>query len=175
MTTSEFSRWAMALKTYFPRDNLLPTKEAMELWYLELRDIPFEVALAMLRKWVDTQKWPPTIAEVREACAEITGGKLPEWDDGWAEVQRAIAKHGYIDTENALASMSPTTRDAVEKIGWRAICLSENPDTMRAQFRQVYTICQTRQIQDRQITPELKEKITGLLENKKLLKGEIEK
>lgn len=163
MDKAEFSRWAMALKTYFPRENLLPTKEAMELWYIELLDIPFDVALAMLRKWVDTQKWPPTIAEVREACAEITGGKLPEWGDAWAEVQTAIAKHGYVDPDAALSSMSPITRDAVEKIGWRAICLSENPDTIRAQFRQVYQICVKRETEDRQINPELKEAIAGLL------------
>lgn len=162
MNKSEFSVWAMALKTYFPRDNLLPSKEAMELWFQELRDIPAPVATAMLRKWVDTQKWPPTIAEVRAMCAEIANGKLPEWSDGWAEVTAAIRRHGYIDQEAALASLSPATRNAVETIGWQAICLSENPDTIRAQFRQVFQICVNRQIEDRQINPELKAAIASM-------------
>lgn len=177
MTTTEFSRWAMALKTYFPRDNLLPSKEAMELWYLELRDIPFDVATAMLRKWVDTQKWPPSIAEVRSMCADLATGKVLEWSDAWNEVTRAIGKYGYIDEEGALDSMSPLTVTAVEKIGWRAICFSDNADVLRAQFRQVFQICANREIEDRQLTPELKETITALLEKGSvpMLEGEKEK
>lgn len=177
MNKKEFAIFAMALKTYFPRDNLLPTEEAMELWYRELQDIPADVATAMLRKWVDTQKWPPTIAEVRAMCAELTAGKVLEWSDAWQEVQKAIGKFGYIDEEGALDSMSPLTVAAVEKIGWRAICLSENPDTIRAQFRQVFQICANRELEDRQLTPELKEMIRNLLPENRLLKleGDIEK
>lgn len=174
MDKTEFSRWAMALKTYFPRDNLLPTKEAMELWYAELRDIPFEVALAMLRKWVDTQKWPPSISEIRAMCGEIVNGKPPDWGEAWAEVTNAIRRHGYIGREEAIASMSPLTQKAVEYIGWRDLCMSENPDTIRAQFRQVYQTVTARHIEDRQINPELQATITKLLESetKKLLPGE---
>jgi hypothetical protein len=177
MNKREFSMWAMALKTFFPRDNLLPTPEAMELWYQELKDIPYAVATAMLRKWANTQKWPPTIAEVRTMCAELSAGKLPEWGDAWQEVQKAIGKFGYIDEEGAIDSMSPLTVEAVEKIGWRAICFSENPDTIRAQFRQVFQICANREIEDRQLTPELKETIRNLLPDNKLLQleGEIKK
>lgn len=164
MDKTEFARWAMALKTYFPRDNLLPTKESMELWFAELQDIPYNVALAMLRKWVNTQKWPPSISEIRSMCAEIVNGKLPEWSDGWQEVVAAIGRHGYANQDEALAAMSPITRDAVEKIGWRNICLSENPDTIRAQFRQCFQICAARQAEDRQINPELKAAITDLLD-----------
>ena len=177
MNKKEFSYWAMALKTFFPRDNLLPTPEAMELWYQELKDLSYQVATAMLRKWANTQKWPPTIAEVRAMCAELASGKLPEWSDAWQEVTKAIGKYGYLDEEGALDSMSPLTVAAVEKIGWRAICFSENPDTIRAQFRQVFQICANREIEDRQLTPELKETIRNLLPDNQLLQleGEIKK
>lgn len=76
--------------------------------------------------------------------------------------------------EKALDSMSPTTQKAVLKIGWRGICMSENPDTIRAQFRQVYEICVNREIEDRQLPPALKdtiaqigEKIFPMLEERK--------
>lgn len=175
MNKQEFAVWAMALKTYFPRDNLLPSKEAMELWYQELRDIPQNIATAMLRKWVDTEKWPPSIAEVRKMCAEIQNGKLPDWSDAWAEVTKAVARHGYIDEKSALDSMSPLTVAAVEKIGWRAICFSDNADVLRAQFRQVYQICASRAIEDRQLTPQLKTMIAALLDENTPLLSEGEK
>jgi hypothetical protein len=130
----------------------------------------------MLRKWVETQKWPPSIAEVRTMCSEIANGKVLEWSDAWQEVIKAIAKYGCDYPEEALDSMSPITQTAVEKIGWRAICLSENPDIIRAQFRQVFQICVNREIEDRQITPQLKQMITGLIEgNRLMLEGEKEK
>jgi len=166
---AEFAVWAMALKTYFPRDNLLPSNEAMELWYQELQDIPQNVAMAMLRKWVDTQKWPPTISEIRTMCKEISEGELPQWADAWQEVVRAIGRYGYMSEEEALDSMSPATQDAVLKIGWRAICMSENPDIIRAQFRQVFEICLKRKIEDRQLTPALKATIAQIADSHNLM------
>lgn len=159
MNKKEFATFAMALKTYFPRDNLLPTEESMELWYRELQDTQFETATAMLRKWVDTQKWPPSIAEIRSMCSEIIHGKLPDWGEAWREVEKAIGRYGYMREEQALNSMSPVTQQAVQKIGWRGICMSENPDIIRAQFRQVFDICVKREIEDRQLPPALKETI----------------
>ena len=174
MTKKEFAVFAMALKTYFPRDNLLPTEEAMELWYRELQDIPADVATAMLRKWVDTEKWPPSIAEIRSMCGEIAHGKLPDWGEAWREVTKAISRYGYMQKEAAYASMSPVTQKAVDRIGWYDINMSENPDTIRAQFRQVYEICVNREIEDRQLPPALKdtiaqigEKIFPMLEERK--------
>lgn len=162
MTKKEFAVFAMALKTYFPRDNLLPTEEAMELWYRELQDISFDVCTAMLRKWVGTQKWPPSIAEIRSMCAEIAHGKLPDWGEAWREVEKAIGRYGYMAEEKALDSMSPTTQEAVLKIGWRGICMSENPDTIRAQFRQVYETCASRESEERQLLPALKDMIAQI-------------
>ena len=174
MTKKEFAMFAMALKTYFPRDNLLPTEESMELWYRELQDIQFETATAMLRKWVDTQNWPPTIAEIRSMCSEIIHGKLPDWGEAWKEVTRAISRYGYLQKEQAYASMSPITQRAVDLIGWYDLNMSENPDIIRAQFRQVFEICVKREVEDRQLPPALKEtiamigeKIAPMLEERK--------
>ena len=33
MTKKEFAIFAAALKTYYPREQLLPNSEAMELWF----------------------------------------------------------------------------------------------------------------------------------------------
>ena len=43
MNREEFATWTMALKTYYPRENLLPNNQAMELWYKQLQDIPYDV------------------------------------------------------------------------------------------------------------------------------------
>lgn len=162
MKKIEFAAWVSALQTYFPRFNLLPNAEAIELWYRELGEMPFDLLSAALRKWVNTERFPPSIAELREICAEIVQGKPPEWGDGWQEVTKAIARYGIHQESKALESLSPLTRQAASRIGWRDICLSENPEALRAQFRQVYEICQKREIEDRQLPPALKEAIASV-------------
>lgn len=162
MDKGEFAAWAAALQTYFPRYNIFPNEAAMELWYRELKDVPGDLLTAALRAWVNTEKWPPSIAELRERCAEIVNGPAPDWGDAWKEVVRAIGRYGTMRPEEALADMSELTRRTVERMSWRDICLSENPDTLRAQFRQVYQTVTKREIEDRKLPQELKAAIQTL-------------
>ena len=159
MDKRAFATIAAALQTYYPRFNLLPNSEAMELWYQELGDLPSEVLTAALRKWVTTEKWPPSIAELRGLCAEMTKGPAPDWGGAWGEVQNAVRFLGYMREKEALESMSSLTRSAVERIGWRNICCSENPEALRAQFRQIYEIVAKRENESRQLPPKLQEMI----------------
>ena len=162
MNKAEFSLIAKALRTYFPRHNMLPNAEAASLWYEALKDMDYAVMSAALSKWVTTEKWPPSIAELREKCSELVNGKLPDWGEAWMEVSQAIRRYGWSRPEEAMATMSPTTRTAVDRIGWTAICTSENPEIIRAQFRQVFEICARRETEDRQIPAALKEAIAQI-------------
>ena len=163
MNTQEFSFIAAALKTYYSRFDPLPNEQAVSLWYDSLKDIPAEVLTAALKAWVVTEKWPPTIADLREKADAIVNGERPDWGIGWEEVQKAIRFYGYMQPEKAMASMSPVTREAVRRIGWQSICESENPETIRAQFRQVFEICEKHAVADRNLPPELKNIMGDLL------------
>lgn len=159
MERNEFGVWVMALQTYYERFNLLRTPQAIELWYRELNYIPADVLTAALRKWVnipDKGQFPPSIAELKTLVNEVVSGPLPDWGSGWAEVRKAIGRWGIMQREQALESMSETTRKTVERIGWDSICMSENADVIRAQFRQVYEIMARREAEDRNLSPELK-------------------
>lgn len=159
MDAHDFAAWVSALQTYYPRFNLLPNGEAIELWYTELNDIPFEVLSAALRKWVNTERWPPSIAELRALCADITQGKAPDWGEAWREMVRAVGRYGYMRESEAMASLSPLTRKAVSFIGWQDICMCDSPEILRAQFRQVYESVTRREVEDRQLPPALKDEI----------------
>lgn len=64
MDKKEFAKFAMALKTYYPKEQLLPNQQAMELWYRQIKDIPLLIAEMALQKWVATNKWSPSISEL---------------------------------------------------------------------------------------------------------------
>lgn len=141
----------MALKTYYPREQILPNNEAMQLWFRELNDIPFNVAEAALRKWVSTNKWSPSIAEIRESAANIQNGDMLDWGEAWEQVCTAIRQYGFYEPKKALDSMDPLTRKVVKQLGFRNICVSENPMAERANFRQCYEIMAKREQTRQQI------------------------
>lgn len=145
MDKKEFALFASALRTYYSKENLLPNSQAMELWFRQLMDIPYPVAEATLNKWVATNKWSPSIAEIRELAAEIQNGKLPDWGEAWEETCKAISRYGYYRPKEALASLSPLTRKTVERLGFTNLCLSENPTADRSNFRQCYEIVAKRE------------------------------
>ena len=167
MDKKEFAMFAMALKTYYPREQLLPNQQAIELWFRELQDIPAKVADAALRKWVQTNKWSPSIADIREVSASLVQPEIPDWGEGWKQVQEAIKKYGYYNSQKALASMDPLTRQCVERMGFTELCLSENAMADRANFRMNYEQELHRKKMDAQLPMKLKQLI-GTIQEKQL-------
>lgn len=162
MDKKEFGLFASALRTYYPREALLPNQQAMELWFRQLQDIPYPVAEASLNKWVATNKWSPSIAELREMAASVQHGDIPDWGDAWEVVLRCISKYGSYRESEALASMDEMTRTAVKRLGFRNICMSENITADRANFRMIYEQLAQRKQKEQQISLPLKEVIQGI-------------
>ena len=171
MDKKEFSMFAMALKTYYPKEQLLPNQQAMELWFRELQDIPFTVAEAALRKWVSTQKWSPSIAEIREMTVNVQYGEIPDWGEGWEQVMYAIRRYGIYRPKEALDSLDPLTRQCVERLGFRELCMSENITADRANFRMCYETLAKRQQTDQQLALPL-QKVISQIQTNGLLKLE---
>ena len=162
MTRQEFATFAMALKTYYPRETLLPNQQAMELWFQELSDIPYKVAEAALRKWVATNKWSPSIAEIRELTTSIQYGERLTWGEAWEKALNAIRKYGSYNKQAALDSLDPLTRKCVENIGYLDLCMSENIMVERAHFQKIFEIYSKREQTDRQLPSPLIETILRL-------------
>lgn len=158
----EFAIFASALRTYYPKENILPNAQAMELWFKQLSDIPYNVAEVTLNKWVATNKWSPSIADIREQATGITQGEAKEWGDAWREVVRAIEYYGSWREKEALESLDETTRKVVKQLGFRNLCFSENLQNDRANFRMSYERQVERAKQDAQLPPKLKALISNM-------------
>lgn len=165
MDKNEFSMFSMALKTYYPRENLLPNTQAMELWFKQLQDIPYQVAEVALNKWVAVNKWSPSIADIRAEAAEIKNGDTPDWGEGWESVLDAIRRYGSYRVDEAMASFEPVTRRCVEQIGFLNICQSENIAVDRANFRTLYEQLAEKEQKHRQMPPALSQLIAKIQKN----------
>lgn len=171
MDKKEFSTFAMALKTFYPRENLLPNTQAMELWFQQLQDIPYKVAEATLNKWVATNKWSPSIAEIREMSSSVTNGDIPDWGDGWEQVLMAIRKFGTYRIPEAMESFDPITKQCVERLGFKNICMSENIAVDRANFRMIYEQIAERKHKEAQIPEKLSLMIDNIRKEQLKLNG----
>lgn len=157
MIKKEFAIFASALRTYYPKEKLLPNEQAMELWYNQLQDIPYQVAEAVLIKWVATNKWSPSIAEIREQAAEIVSGETKDWGEAWESVVRAIRYYGSYKEDEALESLDEVTRQTVKQLGFRNLCFSEEINIERANFRMIYEQNTKRQKERSQLPPKYRE------------------
>lgn len=171
VTKKEFAIIAAAMKTYYPRENLIPNNEAMELWYKQLEDIPYKVAEACLNEWVATNRWSPSIADLREAASRILKGEAPDWGEGWKRVQRAISNFGYYRAQEAVASLDDLTRAVVDRMGFRNLCLSENQEADRANFRMIYEQLVVRKEKEDQTPKAVRDLIASIRNENKLLEG----
>ena len=155
MDRKEFAMFCSAIRTYYPKEKILPNEQAMELWYRHLSDLPYETASLVLSKWVAVNKWSPTIADIREMALSVTGNDIPEWSEAWEEVRMAIRQYGMYNPEGAYESMSELTREVAKRIGFVEICLSENPEASRANFRMAYENAAKNKRMSNQLPPDV--------------------
>ena len=171
MDKKEFSIFASALRTYYPREKLLPNEPAMELWYNQLKDIPYNVAEATLNKWVATEKWSPSIADIRKTASEMVNGVTDDWGKGWEQVEKAIRYYGQYREAEALADMDDLTRRTVERLGFKNICVSENIIADRANFRTIYEQLAQRK-ETEQVVPATLKALIDTMQTVKMAIGE---
>lgn len=162
MTAKEFGFLADAIKTYFPRDNVLPTENAMRLWYEELKDIPYQLAHLALRKYVYTNKFAPTIADIREQVAELNNQNEEELNEtaAWYMVWKAICNSGY-HADEEFAKLPPVIQRAVHSPAQlREWALLENIDgktitVLQSDFQRAFRAEKQREREQNKLSPDV--------------------
>lgn len=90
MTFNEFGILVKAMRTYFPKDTILETKESIELWYEELKDLDYQMATTELRKYVALNKFPPTITDIRRCLIDFAESTELNKTQAWELVINTI-------------------------------------------------------------------------------------
>lgn len=163
MNRQEFAVFTDAMKTFYPRDPVAPNKQAMSLWYGELKDLTFDQAMAALKVHVHRSKWAPTIYELRQAALE-NQAEIEDWSKGWQLALRAVGRYGITNGAEALASLPEHTRKTVRRLGWKDLCLTDSEDLQnyRANFRKVYKIVAEKAAEQDRMPAELKAAISRI-------------
>lgn len=112
-------------------------QDTVMLWESMLADMPYEIGKAAVKAHISRSVYPPTIADIREAARSLTESHISAIES-WGMVTEAIRKYGYYNEQKALESLPPEVASMVRRFSWRELCLSEQPDVMRAQWRMAW-------------------------------------
>jgi hypothetical protein len=134
-TEIEILRVLKLLGDVFPSYQL--SSSAVEVYVRLVSDLPGLVLEQAALDHISRSTFFPSIAELRSTAFSIIEAADPVQNeyDAWADVQEEIHKLGYC---NPPQFDNPITAQVVDQLGWRDLCLSENPVADRAHFVQAY-------------------------------------
>lgn len=136
MKLSEAAQLVGMAAANFPGQQERALDVTARLWHQLLGDLPYKVAEMALVHVLATAKYWPTVAEIREAAARLTGPQLLTAGEAWAEVCEQMRRVGSYGTPEW---SHPIIGRAVEAMGgWRHLCMSEEPMADRAHFLRIY-------------------------------------
>lgn len=114
------------------------TDERIDVYADLLADLDITDLKAATRQHLATSPHPPTIADLRRGCAQVSAPAMPDWGEAWRELLDQI---GRVGSYGAPSWSHPVIAEAVRQFGpWREVCAMEidQTPTNRAQFRQIY-------------------------------------
>jgi hypothetical protein len=168
MTRQEIVQLLSIATANFPSTQKQDMKATLILWEKALADIPYAVAENAVIKVLSTSKYFPTIAEIRESATQLTQPRKMDAMEAWEQIVLAIRKHGLYDQEKAMQSLSPDVRAMAKRFTWRELCLNENPDTLRAQFRMAWETESKRHRETASLPPQVKHMLDSVVDNMRL-------
>lgn len=165
MTLNEFFVLVKGMKAVYTDPKFLPDKDAAKVWYGLLKDLPYSVASAAVKKYMMQEKYPPTIADIRRIAADIADPDrhgMPELE-AWSMVRRAI-RNGSYSAEDEYSKLPGAVQKAVGSAGQlRAWALDEdfNDAVASSNFMRSYRAVIGRERLETQVSREVRELIRG--------------
>ena len=99
------------------------TEEQVSVWYQMLGNYTKQEFKSAIQELITTEDYLPSIAKITKTIAK-TKVNLPDAEDEWQDVLRAVRQFGSWNEEGALNSLEPYTRKIVKYIGFNRICMA---------------------------------------------------
>lgn len=101
MNQEQFKTLVKGMKAVYPQPTFIPDNDAMLVWYNLLKDLSYEQVSVAIQKHMMQEKFPPTIADIREKASELIKEETDELSEteAWSIVWKAICKSSYNSEE----------------------------------------------------------------------------
>ncbi len=114
MEREEFKILVKGMKAVYAQPTFIPDQDAFNVWYELLKDLPYEQANIAIQKYMLTEKFPPTIADIRTKATEIIAPDEEGISElqAWALVRKALCNSNY-NAESEFEKLPEACRIAV--------------------------------------------------------------
>jgi len=164
---SEVAQLLTMLSVAYPGSKISADEMTLSLWHEMLSDLPGEVVGAATKRMIAKLRFPPSVADVRQAVAEaVTEAQgVVSAGEAWSRVKRAIAWYGWQRGEEARKALGEDIWRAVCMVGgWQYMCLTDDDESTRsAQFERRYTAMQGKKGDMIQIPESVREDMARLV------------
>lgn len=150
MTDSEVAKIVAVLMVSYPNARWMPSRPGAPgepdlpgtstAYERMLRDLDYETTNAAVERLLAiTPRFPPGVAEIREAVLALTVGETRPGGSAWGDVVKAIRRYGYMRSPGKdFTFPDPLVAEAVSAMDWVELCSSENQVADRARFIELY-------------------------------------
>lgn len=106
-----------------------------KVWQTAFADMDFGLVFTALQKYLLTEKYPPSISDLRYLAIKMDDPRaLKTAEDAWEEVLTAIKRFGYYQQEKAFETLDAPTKRIIKSMGWGEICRSEKIGIVKSNF-----------------------------------------
>jgi hypothetical protein len=152
MTRDEVKEMLATMSATYPPNLLPPINElTVNIWHKLMEDLPGKLAMAAAASWMTTNKYPPTIADIRERCVQSTAPKMNSAEEAWSKVLKAIRSCGHTEPYRAERELG----DLWQMVGrdWSYYCSLDESQTPneKTRFIRMYSSEQKKAVERLQI------------------------
>ena len=149
MTKADAARLVAIVVTAYPNYDKFKDAKAVEatvsLWAMMFEQDNAGIVALAVKKHIATNKWPPSVAEIRELMLETQAPDLIPPDRAWLAVSDLMQTAGQYNHGDLHQQLPPLVARAVEGIGWgnlwemhRSYCVGGKPGMDRVAFMDIY-------------------------------------
>lgn len=140
MNTKEVYKLLSVIELAYPSFKVLDKREGVELWYQMLQDLNFEDCRNVILEYSATEKFPPSIADIRKRTAEFNTPKELSTSEALNKAKELAVHYGangYCNAYQACKNISELLYLTVRAIGWSTFCGMNEYETGKT-FREIY-------------------------------------
>lgn len=136
----QFKILVSAMKSAFPDPGFIPTNESYNTWFYMLNDIPYDTLSKAVKLYIQTEKKPPTIADLRQKVKDLEPMGMTELE-AWGMVSKALSRSIY-HYQSEYDDLPPDIQKAVGKAEnlreWATMDTETVQSVVQSQFLRSY-------------------------------------
>ena len=173
MTREEFAPLVKGMKAVYTYEGFIKDKDAFDVWFELLKDLDYKQCSTAIHKFMSSETRIPTPADIRRIAAEIVRPYLPTEIEAFDMVKNAVRRLNGYNTQEVFNKLPEVVRRAVgnshtlvEWTGWQeygGIKSNEFETVIASHFMKTYRAVCGSYKQEQQLSPEVRQKINGLM------------